>query len=161
MDRFDMDFDDAKKWYDGYSFSKVHSVYSPNSIIQAIKNNEFGDYWTETETYESLKYYIDMDLDGLKESIVSMLGGLRCKINTRTFQNDMLNINGKDDVLTLLIHLGYLAYDSEKKEIYIPNQEVADEFKNSVEFSGWKGISSALAASICFLQSSTSLAFVS
>ena len=146
-ERFDMDFDDAKKWYDGYSFSKVHSVYSPNSIIQAIKNNEFGDYWTETETYESLKYYIDMDLDGLKESIVSMLGGLRCKINTRTFQNDMLNINGKDDVLTLLIHLGYLAYDSEKKEIYIPNQEVADEFKNSVEFSGWKGISSALAAS--------------
>lgn len=146
-ERFDMDFDDAKKWYDGYSFSKVHSVYSPNSIIQAIQNNEFGDYWTETETYESLKYYIDMDLDGLKEAIVSMLGGLRCKINTRTFQNDMLNINGKDDVLTLLIHLGYLAYDSEKKEIYIPNQEVADEFKNSVEFSGWKGISSALAAS--------------
>ena len=77
------------------------SVYSPNSIIQAIKNHEFGDYWTETETYESLKYYIDMDLDGLKDAIVSMLGGMRCKINTRTFQNDMLNINGKDDVLTL------------------------------------------------------------
>ena len=135
-EKFEMDFDEAKKWYDGYSFSKMHSVYSPNSIIQAIKNNEFGDYWTETETYESLKYYIDMDLDGLKEAIVSMLGGLHCKINTRTFQNDMLNINGKDDVLTLLIHLGYLAYDSEKKEIYIPNQEVADEFKNTVEFSG-------------------------
>ena len=70
-----------------------------------------------------------MDLDGLKDAIVSMLGGMRCKINTRTFQNDMLNINGKDDVLTLLIHLGYLAYDSEKKEIHIPNQEVADEFR--------------------------------
>lgn len=76
-----------------------------------------------------------------------MLGGLRCKINTRTFQNDILNINGKDDVLTLWIHLGYLAYDSAKIEIYILNQEVADKFKNSVEFSGWKEISSALAAS--------------
>lgn len=145
--KYNLDFDEAKKWYDGYSFSKIQSIYSPNSIIQAVKNGEFGDYWTETETYESLKYYIDMNLDGLKEAIVSMLGGMHCKINTRTFQNDMLNINGKDDVLTLLVHLGYLAYDSEKKEIYIPNQEVADEFKNSVEFSGWEGISSALEAS--------------
>ncbi len=146
-EKYHLDFDEAKNWYDGYSFRKMTSVYSPNSIIQAIKNHEFGDYWTETETYESLKYYIDMDLDGLKDAIVSMLGGIRCKINTRTFQNDMLNINGKDDVLTLLIHLGYLAYDSEKKEIHIPNQEVADEFRNSVEFSSWEGVSSALKAS--------------
>ena len=115
--------------------------------MQAVKNGEFGDYWTETETYESLKYYIDMNLDGLQESIVSMLGGMRYRINTRTFQNDMLSIKSRDDVLTLLIHLGYLAYDSEEKEVYIPNQEVADEFKNAVEYSGWAGISDALRAS--------------
>ena len=144
---YGLDFQEAKQWYDGYSFSRVHSIYSPNSIIQAVKTGEFGDYWTETETYESLKYYIDMNLDGLQEAIVSMLGGLRFKINTRTFQNDMLNINSRDDVLTLLIHLGYLAYDSDKKEVYIPNQEVADEFKNSVEYSGWSGISEALKSS--------------
>ena len=144
---YHLDFDEVKKWYDGYSFSRIPSVYNPNSIVQAIKNGEFGDYWTETETYESLKFYIDMNLDGLKEAIISMLGGLRCKINTRTFQNDMSNIKNKDDVLTLLVHLGYLAYDSEKKEVYIPNQEIADEFKNAVEYSGWEGISAALQTS--------------
>lgn len=144
---YSIDFEEAKRWYDGYSFSRIPSIYSPNSIIQAIKNGEFSDYWTETETYESLKYYIDMNQDGLKEAIVSMLGGMRCKINTRTFQNDMLSIHSKDDVLTLLIHLGYLAYDSERKEVYIPNQEVADEFKNAVEYSDWEGISTALRAS--------------
>ena len=144
---YGLDFEEAKKWYDGYSFSKISSIYSPNSIMQAIRNGEFGDYWTETETYESLKFYIDMNLDGLKEAIISMLGGLRCKINTRTFQNDMLNMKSKDDVLTLLIHLGYLAYDSEQKEVYIPNQEVAEEFKNAVEYSGWEAVSEALQAS--------------
>ena len=151
-EKYHMKFAEMQKWYDGYSFSKVHSIYSPNSIMQAIKNREFGDYWTETETYESLKHYIDMNLDGLKEAIVSMLGGLRCKINTRTFQNDMLNVKIKDDVLTLLIHLGYLAYDGETKEVYIPNQEVADEFKNAVEYSGWEGISDALKASELLLE---------
>ena len=92
----------------------------------------------KTETYESLKSYIDLNLDGLKDAVISMLGGLSTRINTRTFQNDMLNINSKDDALTLLIHLGYLAYDNERKEVYIPNQEVADEFRNSVEYSNWE-----------------------
>ena len=116
-------------------------------MIRAVKTGEFGDYWTETETYESLKLYIGMNQDGLKDAITSMLGGMRCKINTRTFQNDMANINTKDDVLTLLVHLGYLAYDSAKREVYIPNQEVADEFKNAVEYSGWEGVSAALRSS--------------
>lgn len=144
---YNMDFNDAKRWYDGYSFSKAKSVYSPNSVIQAINNEEFGDYWTETETYEALKFYIGLNQDGLKDAIISMLGGERCRVNTRTFQNDMSNINSRDDVLTLLVHLGYLAYDSAEKEVYIPNQEVADEFKNAVEYSRWEGISSALRAS--------------
>lgn len=142
-----MNFEDAKRWYDGYSFSRVKSVYSPNSVVQAIVNEEFCDYWTETETYESLKFYIGLNIDGLKDAIISMLGGERYRINTRTFQNDMSSIKSKDDVLTLLVHLGYLAYDSTRKEVYIPNQEVADEFKNAVEYSEWEGISSALHAS--------------
>lgn len=145
--KYGMDFDDAKRWYDGYYFNRVNSVYSPNSVIQAINNEEFGDYWTETETYESLKSYISMNEDGLKDAVISMLGGNRYRINTRTFQNDISNIKSKDDVLTLLVHLGYLAFDSAKKEVYIPNQEVSDELKNAVEYSDWKGVSTALQAS--------------
>ena len=145
--QYDINFEDTKRWYDGYSFSKMKSVYSPNSVVQAINNEEFGDYWTETETYESLKFYIGLNEDGLKDAIISMLSGNRCRINTRTFQNDISNIKSKDDVLTLLVHLGYLAYDSIRKEVHIPNQEVADEFKNAVEYSEWEGISAALQAS--------------
>ena len=136
--QYDINFEDTKRWYDGYSFSKMKSVYSPNSVVQAINNEEFGDYWTETETYESLKFYIGLNEDGLKDAIISMLSGNRCRINTRTFQNDISNIKSKDDVLTLLVHLGYLAYDSIRREVHIPNQEVADEFKNAVEYSGWE-----------------------
>jgi hypothetical protein len=132
-DAYHMDFSEMKHWYDGYSFSRIKSVYSPNSVIEAIQNEEFGSYWTQTETYESLKLYIDMDLDGLKEAIVQMLGGAHYPINTRTFQNDMTNIQSKDDVLTLLIHLGYLAYNGTEKTVYIPNEEIRQEFVCAVE----------------------------
>lgn len=127
-EQYEMDFEEMKRWYDGYSFSRLNSVYSPNSVMEAIKSEEFGSYWTRTETYEALKVYIDMDMDGLKEAIIQMLGGEKVRIMTGSFQNDMTNIKSKDDVLTLMVHLGYLAYDSKEKAVFIPNEEVREEF---------------------------------
>lgn len=127
-EKYDMNFQEARKWYDGYSFSKEKSVYNPCSVMQAIKSEEFGNYWTRTETYQTLQLYIDLNEDGLKEAIVQMLGGTHIKIDTGSFQNDMTTIKSKDDVLTLLVHLGYLAYDAEMKSVYIPNEEVREEF---------------------------------
>lgn len=133
--QYDMDFKEMKRWYDGYTFHRVKSVYSPNSVIEAVKSEEYGNYWTQTETYESLKVYIEMDEQGLKESIIQMLAGNRCPIDTGTFQNDMTNINNKDDVLTLLVHLGYLAYDANTESVFIPNEEVQQEFVRAVKSS--------------------------
>lgn len=128
-----LDFEKARRWYDGYRFDKIEHVYNPNSIIKAIFNGKFGNYWTQTETYESLKIYIDLNRDGLKDAIIDMLGGKRCKIDTGTFQNDMTSLESRDDVFTLLVHLGYLAYDIESKEVFIPNEEVREEFIRAVK----------------------------
>lgn len=130
--RYDMNFTEMKRWYDGYSFFRVKSIYNPNSVMEAIKNGEYGSYWTRTETYESLKDYIDMDFDGLREAVIQMLGNEKVKVDVETFQNDMSNIRKKDDVITLLVHLGYLAYDSQEKTAYIPNEEVKKEFIRAV-----------------------------
>jgi hypothetical protein len=130
--KYGMDFEETKYWYDGYSFRQVESVYNPNSVMKAMKLGDYDSYWTQTETYESLKLYIDMDFDGLKESIAQMLGGGHCKIDVGTFQNDMTNIHQRDDVLTLLVHLGYLSYDSQTKTVFIPNAEVRQEFIRTV-----------------------------
>lgn len=130
---YNMDFEEAKRWYDGYSFHKVKSVYNPNAVIRAMENGRYGTYWTQTETYESLKIYIDMDEDGLKEAIVSMLGKNTCPVDVMTFQNDITSIQSKDDVLTLLVHLGYLAYDADTHTVRIPNEEIRQEFIRAVK----------------------------
>lgn len=106
-----------------------------------------SNYWTATETYDALKIYIDMDFDGLRSDIVQMLGGGRVRVNTRSFQNDMRNFKTKDDVLTLLIHLGYLAFDSNEEEAFIPNKEIIREFENAMSVSGWPEIMRILNAS--------------
>ncbi|MCC8046251.1 MAG: ATP-binding protein [Clostridiales bacterium] len=149
---YHMNFEDVKKWYDGYSFKGIGSVYSPDSVMNAMENQELADYWSESENYESLKNYISMNKDGLRDSIIAMLGGARCKVLTRRFQNDMMNLNSRDDVLTLLVHLGYLAFDSSEEEVYIPNYELAEEFRNAIEGDDWSEIETALAESEALLE---------
>ena len=66
--------------------------------------------------------YIDMDQDGLQDDIARLIAGERIIVDTGNFQNDVETFTGKDDVLTLLIHLGYLTYE-----------EVADSYDEEVE----------------------------
>ncbi|MCM1500530.1 MAG: PD-(D/E)XK nuclease domain-containing protein, partial [Clostridium sp.] len=115
--------------------------------VEAMRCRDVSDYWVSTETYEALKVYIDMDFDGLREAVVQMLGGGRVRVNTRSFQNDMRTFSTKDDVLTLLVHLGYLAYDSVAKEVFIPNKEIIGEFETAMSVSGWAEIMRILKAS--------------
>lgn len=126
-------FEEVRRWYDGYVAGDDTHIYAPKSVMDAIQRRQIGNYWTGSETYEALKIYIDMDEDGLKEAIVHMLGGARVGIDTGTFQNDMTTITCRDDVLTLLIHLGYLAYDAGSRSVYIPNEEIREEFVRAVK----------------------------
>lgn len=139
-----MPFSEMQKWYDGYYLSRIGHVYSPNSVMEAIDNGEFQNYWSQTETYESLKFYIEMDFDGLKQKVVDMLGGARCKIDTLSFQNDMTTFASSDDVLTLLVHLGYLAYDDSTQETFIPNEEVRSTFVSAVKNEEWSEVYRAI-----------------
>ncbi len=146
-EQFEMDFAETSSWYDGYTFTEFQHIYNPKSVVEAMRRHRFSNYWTSTETYEALKIYMEMDFDGLRADIVQMLGGGRIRVNTRSFQNDMRNFHTKDDVLTLLIHLGYLGYDSNEKEAFIPNKEIIEEFENAMSVGGWPNVMNVLKAS--------------
>ncbi len=139
-DSNNVDFEEMKQWYDGYMFEDLASVYNPNSVMRAVSFKRIKNYWTQTESFESLKKYIEINMDGLKDDIVLMLGGQRVPVDISTFQNDITSFTTKDDVLTLLIHLGYLAYDQKKEEAYIPNREVSEAFRASVKGGKWRPV---------------------
>lgn len=154
--RYDMDFTLTRSWYDGYMFTNFRHIYNPKSVVEAMRHHRFSSYWTSTETYDALKVYMDMDFDGLRADIVQMLGGAHIKVNTLSFQNDMRNFKVKDDVLTLLIHLGYLAYDLQKEEAFIPNKEVAREYENAMSVGGWSEVMRVLKESEKLLENTLS-----
>ena len=143
-DKYRIDYDELEKWYDGYQIGSEPSIFTPNSVMQAIENRQCGSYWASTGAFDTVTDYILMNFEGLKDDVIKMLAGGRCAVDPTGFQNDMSVIRSKDDVLTVLIHLGYLSYDGVENECYIPNREVAGEMANAVKSTGWKGVTDAL-----------------
>ena len=154
------DYARIKDWYDGYIVSDItppdpnheelkttgkspeanrYALYSPLSVVESMTTGVIKDYWNKTETYEALAEYIRMDYDGLKEAVALLMDGGRLAIDTSTYQNDMTTLTGRDDVLSLLVHLGYLGFDDERSEVFIPNREILDEFKTSTKGKEWTG----------------------
>ena len=154
---YNMQYEDISDWYDGYEVDtsipiemrekyrmgeyegKTISIYSPLSVVSAMSTGVIQNYWNKTESYEALAEYIRMNYDGLKDAVVLMMDGGSVKVNLGTYQNDMTTFNGRDDVFALLIHLGYLKYNSDTREVSIPNKEILDEFKSSTKSEEWIG----------------------
>jgi hypothetical protein len=147
-----LDFAKLQQWYDGYILGDDIHVYNPKSVIEALERKRIGNYWTQTETYEALRIYIDMDFDELKESIVQMLGGAPCPVDVGSFQNDMSTIKSRDDVLTLLVHLGYLAYDADNMTVRIPNEEIRQEFVRAIKNGSHKELAKLIQTSDLLLK---------
>lgn len=142
--QYDKPFEQMKHWYDGYCLDGI-SIYNPKSVVESILRDNFGNYWTKTETYEALKVYIQTNFDGLRDKVIKLIAGEKVNINPDKFQNDMTTFNSADDVLTLLVHLGYLTYNDNMA--WIPNSEVAQEFINSIEDGGWEEVMRSIKSS--------------
>lgn len=143
-DRYHMDMEEIREWYDGYHFENCGAVYNPRSVVNAMLFGAIRNYWNMTESFEALQTYIDMNFDGLKDDVLSMLAGEHIPVNTGNFTNDMTTFRDENDVLTLLIHLGYLSCDSKEQSVCIPNNEIQNEYVNAVSVSDWGEVSKAL-----------------
>jgi len=146
------DFDEMVKWYDGYKIGSEPSIFNPNSVMQALWEGRCRSYWASTGAYDAVASYIQMNYKGLKDDIIKMLAGGRCYVDPTGFQNDMSIIRSKDDVLTVLIHLGYLAFDWDTSECYVPNREVEGELVNAIKDTGWQQVIASITESKSLLQ---------
>ena len=129
---YKMKFKECEEWYDGYKIGKI-SIYNPNSVVEAMMRRKFRNYWHSTGSYEVVSDYIKLDYDGVKTAVIEMLSGREVPVNAADFENSLGKINTKDDVLTYLIHLGYLNYDDETELCRIPNKEIKQEWEKAIK----------------------------
>lgn len=139
--KYDMDESLIKQWYDGYRLGDIEEIYNPYAVMRAISRHKIASYWTATTTYESLKRYISMNYEGLRDSVIELLAGNEVKVDVGRFSNDIHEIGSRDAVFTLLIHLGYLSYNDVRETVRIPNYEVHREFERTIQDGNWQYLS--------------------
>ncbi|MCF2602447.1 AAA family ATPase [Parabacteroides distasonis] len=142
--RHNVSMENLKLWYDGYSIGREKSIYNPYSVMKALQRGVCKSYWSTTGAYDSVRTYIQMNFEGLKDDIIRMLSGEHVYVDTTEFTNDMNIVRSKNDVLTVLIHLGYLAYDDDTFECYVPNKEVGDELNNAIKATSWEALAKTI-----------------
>ena len=129
--KYKCSFDDCKSWYDGYHLGE-YEIYNPQAVFNAVTSGKFKSYWSATSSYEVVAEKLRMNFDGTKDAVIKMLGGGRVLVEVGKYRNYMTTFYSKDDVFTYLIHLGYLAYDEEEQECYIPNREIYLEWQKAI-----------------------------
>ena len=127
-----MSFAECENWYDGYKIGEL-DIYNPNSVVEAMMRREYANYWNATGSYEVVSDYIKLDFDGTKSAIIDMLTGTEIKVDIKDFENSLDNINSKDNVLTYLIHLGYVNYNKTTGLCRIPNKEIRQEWEKAIK----------------------------
>jgi len=142
-EKYQMNFDTVKAWYNGYNISGIH-MYNPNSVCEAMARHRFDSYWKNTSSFQMINDLISLDMEGLKADVLSMLEGKKVSVNVFKFKNDLSEINSKDEAITALIHLGYLGYDFERKMAYIPNFEVSLAYEAALATGSWKEIAKTI-----------------
>ncbi len=138
-----MDYASVRQWYDGYRISGWH-MYNPHSVFRALLEQSLESYWRNTSAFETINDLVTLDFEGLKEDVLDMLSGGHAAVNVRTFQNDLSCIRSKDEALTALIHLGYLGYDADRKEAYVPNYEVREAFQSALVVGAWDDVAKTI-----------------
>ncbi len=142
-EKYQMDFPSVKEWYNGYLIDGIH-MYNPNSVYRAMVSKDLDSYWKNTSAFDTINTYISMNFEGLKEDVLTMLEGGKVPVNVNTFKNDLSIIDSKDEALTALIHLGYLAYDSVRRGAYIPNYEVCLAYQAALATGNWREIAKTI-----------------
>lgn len=133
---YKVDFDKVKCWYDGYILGE-NQIYNPKAVVSVLTKRKFKSYWSETGSYRAIIPLINMDFDGLKTAIIEMLSGAEVRIDVTSFQNDTTNFANRDDVLTYLVHLGYLGYNEDTENAFVPNEEVRQELAKATRQTKW------------------------
>ena len=131
--------EDLTEWYNGYYLEGVGNIYNPKSVAEALSEGSCKDYWSKTGGFTELEEYITMDFKGLKDTITNLLTGEQVPLNVLGFSNDLESFQDKDEVLTALIHLGYLTY--KEGNVKISNRELREEFSSTIKRLNWGTVS--------------------
>ncbi|MBQ7920946.1 MAG: AAA family ATPase [Lachnospiraceae bacterium] len=99
-------------WYDGYHTRSKERIYNPRSVVASLLNNNLGNYWTSSGPYDEIFYYIEKNVDDVRDGIALMVSGEPVPAKVQEYAHNtevpLLSYSNEAD-LTAVVNLVYLA----------------------------------------------------
>ncbi|KAK8834001.1 hypothetical protein M9Y10_037223 [Tritrichomonas musculus] len=122
---------ELKEWYNGYKTLGEYEVYNPRSVVYALKRGRCQSYWTNTGPMDEILYYINSDVDDIKNDVVQMVSGVPLEINLKGYSAEQKELNTRNQILSAMTIYGFLSYHDET--LTIPNKELRIKFDEALE----------------------------
>ena len=131
-EEYSMNYEECKSWYDGYVLNG-YEIYNPESVVRAMEDGMYEGYWSKTSVFKVISEQIGRNFAGTRDAVIRMLSGESADVNILSYMNTMTDFESLDDVLSYLIHIGYLAYDRKERTCHIPNREIWEEWQLAIK----------------------------
>lgn len=120
-----------KNWYDGYHVKTGKRLYNPRSVVMALSNNNLGNYWTNSGPYDEIYYYMEQNVDTVRESLALMISGYPVPVKIREYAAVSQNLETKEEIFSAMVVYGFLSY--ENGTVSIPNRELMEKFSDMLQ----------------------------
>lgn len=120
-----------KSWYDGYHTRSGERLYNPRSVVISLSNNNFGNYWTSSGPYDEIYYYIEKNVDAVRDDLALMVSGEAISIKLREYAATSMNLSTREEIFSAMVVYGFLSFENGK--VSIPNKELMDKFADMLQ----------------------------
>ena len=121
-----LELSELKEWYNGYHTCNNLQIYNPRSVSLALSYGVCQSYWTNTGPMDEIIYYIENNIEAVRDDIVRMSSGLTVKVLLEGYSAEKISLNTRDEILSAMTVYGFLSYYDE--ELRIPNKELRMKF---------------------------------
>ena len=132
-------FEELTSWYDGYKTCSGLDVFNPRSVVYALSDGVCQSYWTNTGPMDEIIYYINNDIDAVKNDVIQMVSGIPLEIKLKGYGAERKELNTKNQIFSAMTVYGFLSYHNETLEI--PNKELRIKFDEALEDKSMGAIS--------------------
>ena len=117
-------------WYDGYYTAGGSKMYNPRSVVCALTNNQISNYWTSSGPYDELFYYIQNNVNDLRDDVALMAAGEPVEIKLEGYAATAGQLRARNQICSAMVVYGLLTYDQASGQVSIPNRELMMKFND-------------------------------
>ena len=99
-----------ERWYDGYLTEDGECRFNLRSVVLALIDDSLRSYWTESDPYDEIYYYVHNNIVAVRDDLVRMVAGEPVRAEMKNYAASSMSLTAKDEIFSAMVVYGFLTY---------------------------------------------------